>query len=383
MHLRGIYMNFEYITDIKTPCHIIELSKIEHNLKNLSQLNKKTDIKFLFAIKSFSNEKVLPLFINWFDGICASGLWEARLGKEFLKKPVHTYSSAYKDTEFNSIHKYSDYVIFNSTNQFCKYISECDLLKKKIGLRINPEYSEVNKYSNNPCHQFSRFGITIDSLINSNIQNITGLHFHSMCEQYSDVLKSTLDIVDKKFEAYLKPMRWINIGGGQLYTEENYDMDIATESVNNFQRKYDVKIFAEPGETVLANAGYIVASVLDIVSNGMNSAILDLSAICHIPDIVNSPYRCEILNASTPYTKKYTYRLAGCTCYAGDIFGDYSFDNPLEIGSKIVFLDTAAYSMVKNNYFNGIKPPSCAICLPNGDIDVVKDYDYNTFLSIL
>lgn len=376
-------MIFEEILNIKTPCHIIDIGVIQDNINILSCLRQKTNIKILFAIKCFSNEKIIPLFKDEFDGICASGLWEARLGSELFKMPVHTFSSAYKKEEFHLIHKYSDYIIFNSFNQLNRYITECKLNKKKIGLRINPEFSEVKKHSINPCHKFSRFGVTLDKLFNSNLDNITGLHFHTMCEQYSDSLDKTLNIVSNKFSHYLKTINWINIGGGQLYTDDNYDLETVITSINNLQRKFDLEIFAEPGETVVANAGFTIASVIDIVDNGMKSAILDLSAICHLPDIVNSPYRCEILNAYLPQQKPYTYRLTGCTCYAGDIFGDYSFDVPLEIGNKIIFLDTAAYSIVKNNYFNGIKPPSCAIYLPNGKINIVKEYDYNTFLSIL
>lgn len=376
-------MIFNKTINVKTPCHIIDISAIQSNISILTYLRQKTNMKILFAIKSFSNEKIIPLFKDGFDGICASGLWEAKLGKELLKMPVHTYSSAYKKDDFSLIHQYSDYIIFNSINQLNEYSSECNLYKKKIGLRINPEFSEVQKYSINPCHEFSRFGVTADKLFDFELDNITGLHFHSMCEQYSTTLDKTLKIVSDKFSHHLKTVKWINIGGGQLYTDKDYNIETAITSINNLQKKYDLEIFAEPGETVVANAGYTVASVVDIIDNGIKSAILDLSAICHLPDIVNSPYRCEILNAYPPQQKKHTYRLTGCTCYAGDIFGDYSFDTPLEIGSKIVFLDTAAYSMVKNSYFNGIKPPSCAIYFPNGKIDIVKEYDYNTFLSIL
>lgn len=372
----------ENLFSVKTPCHIIDVEKIQKNIESLSYLRKHTNMKILFAVKGFSNEKIIPIFINEFDGISASGLWEARLGNEFFKMPVHTYSSAYKHNEFNSILRYSDYIIFNSNNQLETYVSMCEYSNKRIGLRINPEFSEVEKYAINPCHEFSRFGVTLANLAEANLNSITGIHFHSMCEQYSQSLEKTLRIVSDKFSHCLKRMRWINIGGGQLYTDENYNVENAITSINALQRNFDLEVFAEPCETVVSNVGYTIATVVDIVENGLNSAILDLSAICHLPDIVNSPYRCEVLNASIPLHKKYTYRLTGCTCYAGDIFGDYSFDTPLEIGSKIVFLDTAPYSMVKNNFFNGIKPPSCAI-YKNGNVNIVKDYDYSTFLSIL
>lgn len=376
-------MTLDIPYDLKTPYHLIDLNKIKANIEKLLYVKNKTSVKVLFAVKGFSNDKIIPMFISDFDGISASGLWEARFGKELLNKSVHTFSSAYKKEDFSLIKKYSDYIIFNSTSQMNTFVSEFSKSTQRFGIRINPEYSEVKKFAINPCHQFSRFGVTLEKLTDVNLKNISGFHFHSMCEQYSMTLDKTLNIVSEKFNEYLCEMKWLNIGGGQLYAEENYNLEQAISSINFIQNKYNLDIFLEPCETVVLNAGYTVASVVDIVHNGITSAILDLSAVCHLPDIINSPYRCSVLNASLPYKKKYTYRLSGCTCYAGDIFGDYSFDSPLEIGSKIVFLDTAAYSMVKNNYFNGIIPPYFVVCDSNNKISIVKEYDYNTFLSIL
>lgn len=376
-------MNNDLIDNLKTPCHIVDIEKIKLNIESLLYIKNKTNAKILFAIKGFSNDKITPMFISSFDGVSASGLWEAKYGKELLKKTVHTYSSAYKKEDFSIINKYSDYIIFNSISQLNAFTLEGNINSQRLGIRINPEYSEVKKYSINPCHQFSRFGVTRDKLSELELNNVSGLHFHSMCEQYEMTLDKTLSIVSNNFNEYLYQINWLNIGGGQLYSDENYNLNQAVSSINFLQNKYNLDIFLEPCETVVLNAGYTVASVVDIVHNGITSAILDLSAICHLPDIVNSPYRCEILNASLPYEKEHTYRLTGCTCYAGDIFGDYSFDKPLEIGSKIIFLDTAAYSMVKNNYFNGMIPPYYAVLDSNKKINIVKEYNYKTFLSIL
>ncbi len=375
-------MNFDLIYSLRTPYHLIDMEKIKSNMDKLLYINNKANVKLLFSIKGFSNDKIIPSFISGFDGISASGLWEAKLGKNLLNMPVHIFSSAYKTEDFSLIHKFSDYIIFNSATQLNLFASECNI-QKKLGIRVNPEYSEVEKYAINPCHQFSRFGVTLENLQYVNLKNISGIHFHSMCEQFSSTLDKTIKVITTKFNHYLDKMKWINIGGGQLYTDEKYDLEQAISSISVFQNKYNLEIFAEPCETVVLNAGYTVASVVDIVNNGIESAILDLSAICHLPDIVNSPYRCEVLNAYLPYQKEYTYRLTGCTCYAGDIFGDYSFDEPLEVGSKIIFLDTAAYSIVKNNYFNGMIPPYYAIYDHNKEMKIVKEYDYNTFLSIL
>ncbi len=337
----------------------------------------------MFAIKGFSNDKIIPLFQSFFNGISASGLWEAQLGHDLLKMSVHTYSPAYKKDDFQQIIQYSDYVIFNSKNQLKLLLKESIKKDVKIGIRINPEYSEVKKYAINPCHPFSRFGIKSDDLADFSLENVTGIHFHSMCEQFSSTLCRTVDIVSNKFEQYLNKMQWLNLGGGQLFTDPSYNLDEAINCINNLQKKYNLDIFIEPCETVVLDAGYMVASVVDIVHNEIDTAILDTSAICHLPDIVHSPYRCNIMNGFPPGKKAFTYRLAGPTCYAGDIFGDYSFDKPLTIGSRIIFCDTAPYTMVKSNLFNGIKLPYYAVYECNNPIKVVKKYDYNTFLSII
>lgn len=371
------------ILQIPTPCHVIDLDQIKNNITRLSVLRDKANVKILFAIKGFSNDKIIPMFQNFFDGISASGLWEARLGHDLLKLPVHTYSSAYKNDEFPQIIKYSDYVIFNSKSQLNSFPINSIKKDTKLGIRINPEYSEVEKYAINPCHKFSRFGIKANDLNDFSFENITGMHFHSMCEQFSDTFSRTIDIVSNKFEQYLNKIQWLNLGGGQLFTDSNYNLDEAIVCINKLHKKYNCDIFIEPCETVVLESGYMVASVVDIVHNGIDTAILDASAICHLPDVVHSPYRCNILGSDLPNKKEFTYRLAGPTCYAGDIFGDYSFETPLDIGSRIIFTDTASYSMVKNNFFNGIKPPYYAIYQNNAPIKIVKEYDYHTFLSII
>ena len=368
---------------LETPCHIIDLDKIKNNISILSLLKKKTNIKILFALKGFSNDKIVPMFIDFFDGVSASSLWEAQLAHDLLKKPVHTYSPAYKRNDINQIIDYSDYLIFNSLNQFSLFSQDCILGHVKQGIRINPEYSEVEKYAINPCHPFSRFGIKADDLNDSIFKKISGIHFHTMCEQFSDTLRRTIDVIDSNFNQYLHKIDWINLGGGQLFTDSSYSLDEAVNCINSLHKKYEFDIFVEPCETVVLNTGYFVASVIDIIHNGIDIAILDASAICHLPDIIHSPYRCNIVNAYLPNEKNFTYRLAGSTCYAGDIFGDYSFNQPLDIGSKIIFMDTAPYTMVKSHQFNGIKLPSYAIYEKDMPIKVIKQYNYDTFLSML
>lgn len=365
----------------KTPCHIIDIDKIRDNIRTLQLIKRKTNIKLLFTIKGFSNDVIIPLFIDEFDGVSSSGLWEARLAKERFNKPVHTYSSAFKDCDYPHIIQYSDYIIYNSINQLNYFYDYSK--NKKLGIRINPEYSTVKRKSVDPCQQYSRFGVTIDNLEKIRMEKISGLHFHTMCGQYSLTLANTLDVVGEKFDYYLSRVCWVNIGGGQLFTAYDYNVNEAINAINNFKNRYDIEVFAEPCETVVLDSGYTVASVIDIVHNGMDSVILDLSAICHLPDIVNAPYRCAIYNADYPQKKPFTYRICGCTCYAGDIFGDYSFDYPLQVGDKVIFIDTASYSMVKTNYFNGITPPDYLVFEHPEKITVAKEYGYNTFLSVL
>lgn len=371
------------ISNLPSPCHVIDLDKIESNLSILKHLQKETNLTLLFAVKGFSNPEILQHFIYQFNGINASSLWEARLGKELTGLPVHIFSPSYHLNNFSSICSYSDCIIFNSRYQWEHFSSTAYSRNLSCGIRINPEYSEVEKFAINPCHPSSRFGIHSDELEKMDISMLNGLHFHTMCEQYSDTFYNTLAIIEKNFEPFLYQAEWLNIGGGQLFCDEEYDLSVAIDLINKMQTKYSLKIIAEPCETVVSKAGYFIATVTDIVYNNMYTAILDASAICHLPDIVHSPYRCEIINASGPNIKKYTYRIAGSTCYAGDIFGDYSFDTPLDIGSKIIFYDTASYSMVKSNIFNGVPLPAYVSMKGDDVFTIEKQYDYNTFLSLI
>lgn len=376
-------MLIKYLLDIPTPSHVINLDKIEANLNVLEQLCKKTNLILLFALKGFSNPQILRHFIQHFDGLSASSLSEARLAKELTALPVHTFSPSYCDKTFSSICSFSDCIIFNSISQWEQFGTTAIAKKINCGIRINPEYSEIKKFAINPCHSASRFGVHAKDLEKIDFSKIKGIHFHSMCEQYSDTFRNTLTVIEKEFGTYLHQAEWLNIGGGQLFCDEAYNLHECIELINQMQDKYKLKIIAEPCETVVSDAGYFVATITDIVFNNVYTAILDASAICHLPDIVHSPYRCEVMNAAKPNVKKYTYRLAGATCYAGDIFGDYSFDTPLDIGSKIVFCDTAPYSMVKSNIFNGISLPSYISIGAKHGCCIEKNYDYDTFLSLL
>jgi len=366
-----------------TPCHIIDINILKNNISVLYNIKQSTGCKLLFANKGFSNTYFYRFFDGFVDGISASGYYEAKLAKENYKGQVHTFSPSYKIQEFSYIEKYSDVIIFNSINQLQTIMSKKRKIHAGIGLRINPEYSEQIDYRIDPCHPYSRFGVHREELTNPIINSIDGLHLHTMCEQYADTLKNTLEITKKKYGDVLNQVRWLNIGGGQLYTDSGYNLSSAINSISSIKNAFGIDVYIEPCEAFMHNTGVFVSKIVDIVNNGISSVILDSSAICHLPDIVHSPYRCEIANASVAFKKKYTYRICGCSCYAGDIYGDYSFDNRLQIGDYVVFQDTAAYSMVKNNMFNGIRLPYIYEQDSDGSLKLVKSYGYDVYYSFI
>ena len=376
-------MNIDF-NKIKTPCYIVDESLLIKNLEILKNVEDRTGCSILLAQKGFSMYSVYPLIGKYLKGVTSSSLFEARLGYEEMGKEVHIYAPAYREDEFQDILKYSDHIVFNSINEWKKYRDIVKSSRKKIecGIRINPEYSEIETDIYNPCFENSRLGVTLDNLKDEDLEGISGLHFHTMCEQNSDTLKRTIKIVDEKFSKYLKKMKWLNFGGGHHITRADYDIETLIECILYMKNKYNIDIYLEPGEAVALNTGYLVSTVLDVVHNGMDIAVIDASAACHMPDVIEMPYRPEIIGASTKGTYKYTYKLAGPTCLAGDIVGDYSFNKPLKAKDKIVFLDMAHYSMVKNNTFNGINLPSIYLKTKN-DIIKIKEFSYEDFKSRL
>lgn len=377
------------ITDIDfsklpTPCYIVDESLLKRNLSILANVQNRTGCKILLALKAFSMYSTFPLIKQYLCGTTASGLYEARLGFEEMGSEVHTFSPAYKENDFEEIMKYSDHIVFNSFSQWNKFkdkVKNYNGKKIECGLRINPEYSEIETDIYNPCFKNSRLGITLKNFDETQLDGIDGLHFHTMCEQNSDTLMRTLKVVDEKFGKYIKNMKWVNFGGGHHITRDDYDVELLISCINSFKEKYGVEIYLEPGEAVALNTGFLASTVLDIIDNGMQIAILDTSAACHMPDVLEMPYRPHIIGSGQPNEKNYTYRLGGPTCLAGDIIGDYSFDKPLEIGDVLAFCDMAHYSMVKNNTFNGMPLPSILIKHENGSIELVKDFSYEDFKS--
>ena len=368
-------------TNLPSPCWLLEESLLLKNLELLKYVKEKSTAKVLLALKGYALWKSFDIIKPYLDGCCASGLYEAKLAYETFNKEVHTYSPAFKEEEIEEIAEISHHLVFNSPAQFKRFSKKAKDINPNIslGLRVNPEYSASPKEIYNPCGLHSRLGTTLVNFDESILEECDGLHFHALCEQDSDALESVLENFEEKFGQYIPNMKWINFGGGHHITRKGYDVEKLIMLIQNFKKKYDVEVYLEPGEAVGWETGTLITTVLDIVHNGMDIAILDTSAEAHMPDTIIMPYRAEVRNAGITGEKAYMYRLAGNTCLAGDIMGDYSFDSPLQIGDKIIFEDQMHYTMVKATTFNGIKLPSIAIKRLNGDIEVVREFGYEDF----
>lgn len=365
---------------LKTPCYVIQEQKIIENLERLKQVKEATGCKILLAQKAFSMYSIYPLIGQYLDGTTASGLYEARLGKEEMKKENHIYAPAYREEEIDEIISYCDHIVFNSFSQLTKYKEKVKQKGKSIGIRINPECSTQEGHAiYDPCAAGSRLGITKANFCPELLEDVEGIHFHTLCEQNSDDLKTTLQAVEEKFGPWLSKMKWINFGGGHHITREDYDIETLITCINEIKEKYHVQIYLEPGEAIALNAGSLFTTVLDIVHNGMEIAILDTSASCHMPDVLEMPYRPLLKDSGKSGEKAYTYRLGAPTCLAGDIIGDYSFDKPLTCGQRLEFLDMAIYTMVKNNTFNGMPLPSIVLERKNGECQIIRTFGYEDF----
>ncbi len=377
-------MDFD-LNALPSPCYIVDERLLRKNLEILDSVQRRSGCKILLALKGFSMFAVFPLISQYLKGITASSLFEARLGFEKMGQEVHIYAPAYVEAEFDELMRYSDHIVFNSFEQWLHYKEKVKNASRKIncGLRINPEYSEIETPIYNPCYQYSRLGVTRANFQPELLEGLSGLHFHTMCEQNSDTLERTIKVVDEKFSDFLPKMKWLNLGGGHHITRPDYDLDTLVRSILYFKDKYGVEVYLEPGEAVALNTGFLVASVLDIVHNGMDIAILDTSAACHMPDVLEMPYRPNIIDAGKPGEYSHTYRLGGLTCLAGDIIGDYSFKQPLKPGDRLVFCDMAHYSMVKNNTFNGVNLPAIVRYNETEGIQIVRQFGYEDYKSRL
>ena len=371
----------DILKNVNTPSYVVDERKLRENLEVLQAVQDKTGCHILLAQKAFSMFYFYPMIGRYISGATASGIFEAKLAHEFMPgKENHVFSPAYKEKDFAEIVQICDHIIFNSFSQWKKYKDIALKAGVECGIRINPQCSTQEGHAiYDPCAPGSRLGVTLDNFEPDNLDGLAGLHFHTLCEQNSDDLKTTLQAVDAKFGKYLAQMKWLNFGGGHHITREDYDIDLLVNCINYMKNKDDLEIYLEPGEAVALNAGWLVSEVLEIIDNDMQIAILDTSAACHMPDVLEMPYRPNVIGAGKPNEKPYTYRFGGPTCLAGDIIGDYSFDRPLKVGDKVIFCDMAIYSMVKNNTFNGMPLPDIAVLHEDDTVEVVKTFGYEDF----
>ena len=380
-------MMTEFLPDIKslpTPCYVIDEGRLVRNLEILNGVQERTGAKILLAQKAFSCYHLYPLIGEYLAGTACSGLFEARLGHEEMGLENHVFSAAYWESEIDEIIDCCGHIIFNSFTQLDRYRDRVLAAGKKIGLRVNPEFSTQEGHEiYDPCSPLSRLGITARNFRRDDLRGVTGLHFHTLCEQNSDDLERTLDAVEERFGDVLMDMEWVNFGGGHHITRNDYDIPKLERCIRRMQEKYGLEVYLEPGEAIALNAGYLVTEVLDLTENDMPIAILDTSAACHMPDVLEMPYRPPLIGSGEKGEKAFSYRLGSQTCLAGDSIGEYSFDAPLKIGGRLVFGDMAIYSMVKNNTFNGMPLPSILLLHRDGSYEVLREFSYDDFRSRL
>ncbi len=367
-------------SDLPTPCFVVDKALLEQNLKILQGVMQRTGCKILLAQKAFSLYKLYPMIGQYLSGTAASGLYEARLGCEEMGKENHVFSPAYREADMAELTKICGHIVFNSFSQLERFGTQARTAGCEIGLRLNPECSTQEGHAvYDPCSPNSRLGVTKANFRPELLEGVSGFHFHTLCEQNSDALLTTIAAIEEQFGEWLPQMKWLNLGGGHHITRADYDITALEQCIIRLQKKYDLQVYLEPGEAIALNTGFLVTTVLDTLKNGMDIAILDASAACHMPDVLEMPYRPPLLDSGMPDEKAYTYRLGGPTCLAGDIIGDYSFDAPLKAGDRLVFGDMAIYSMVKTNTFNGMPLPAIALRDQDGECQVLNRFGYIDF----
>jgi carboxynorspermidine decarboxylase len=367
--------------DLPSPCYLVDEGRLRANLKILADVQERTGATVLLALKGFAMWSTFPIVREYLRGVCASSLAEAQLGAEEFGGEVHAYAPAYKKTEMEKYLRWCSHMSFNSFNQFEQLKPLVDKLGGGVscGLRINPEHSEVATKLYDPCAPGSRLGIRAVEFEGKDLSGVDGLHFHTLCELNSDALARTLPVVEEKFGKYFGGLKWMNFGGGHHITRPDYDVDLLCELVTQFKERWPLEVYLEPGEAIALNTGVLVTEVLDIIHNEVDIAILDTSATAHMPDVLEMPYRPQIVGGADPGALPNTYRLGGLTCLAGDVIGDWSFAKPLKQGDRLIFLDMAHYTMVKNTTFNGVQLPAIAIQRESGDAEVVREFGYEDY----
>jgi carboxynorspermidine decarboxylase len=381
-----IRADFPFVDEVPTPCYVCDTGKLAANLAVLDLVQRRTGARIILAFKGFAMWRLFPRIRAVLPGASASSLDEARLAAEEFGGEVHVYCPAYREEDFAEIIGYADHLVFNSFNQWRQFRERVAAHPRPVscGIRVNPQYSEVEVDLYNPCGRYSRLGVTREQFRPELLEGIEGLHFHALCEQNADALAGTLAAFEEKFGQFVPGLKWVNFGGGHHITRADYDLDLLCRLIDGVQQRYGVQVYLEPGEAIALNIGVLVARVLDIVENEISTAILDTSAACHMPDVLEMPYRPKVFGAGEPGQYPYTYRLGGLSCLAGDVIGDYSFPDPLQPGQRLIFGDMAHYTMVKNTTFNGVRLPSIAIYEPGpARLEVVRRFGYEDYRNRL
>jgi carboxynorspermidine decarboxylase len=367
-----------------SPAYVVDLGRLRHNLAILDHVQQKSGAKILMALKAFSMWSVFPIISRTLKGVCASSPWEARLGREEFGGEVHSFAAAFKKSDVVELLTISDHLVFNSFNQLERFRPLWEKSGVSIGLRVNPEHSEGHTAIYDPCAPCSRLGIPRAEFEGRSLVGVEGLHFHTLCEQLFEPLERTARVFEARFGQFLPGMKWLNLGGGHHITREGYDIDGLVKLVKYFREKYDLEVYLEPGEAVAIGTGILVSEILDVVHNEMDLAILDVSATCHMPDCLEMPYRPVITDGFDPGERPHTYRLGGPSCLAGDVIGDWSFEQPLKPGDRLAFEDMAHYTMVKTTTFNGIQHPAiCTFEPETGKLEIKRRFGYPDFKSKL
>lgn len=371
------------ISRIPTPCYVLEEARLRANLALMDRVQRESGGKIILALKGYAMWSTFPIIREVLHGCTASSLNEARLAAEEFGKEVHVYAPAYTEAEFPEILKLAHHITFNSFSQWRRFGPQALAAGISCAIRVNPQVAEVEVDMYNPCGSTSRLGVTPEEFQPEALEGIEGLHFHALCECGAESLERTLAAFEQRFGEWIPQMKWINFGGGHLMTRQGYDVELLIRLVREFRERHGVEVYLEPGGAVGWQTGPLVASVLDIVRNNMDIAILDTSAAAHMPDVLEMPYRPNIRDAGEPGSTPYTYRLGGNTCLAGDVIGDYAFQRPLQVGDKIVLEDMIHYTFVKNTTFNGVNLPSLAIWTANDELRMIRTFGYQEFKNRL
>lgn len=372
----GAFIEFD-LNRVPSPCFVVDAAAVERNLSVLAEVSERSGAHVLSALKAFSMFALAPLVRQYLGGTCASGIYEARLGREEYGGEVATFCAGYKDSEIDEIIALSDHVIFNSPAQKARFLAKCQAAGRQVGLRINPEHSEgeVEKYD--PCAPCSRLGTPVSQLNAEALEGVDGLHMHTLCEQGVEPLLRTWEAVEPRLQPWLNDLKWLNFGGGHHISRGDYDRDTLVDFIKYIRETYGVDVYLEPGEAVALDAGILVGEVLDLPVNGMPLAITDISATCHMPDVIEAPYRPALMGE---IEDGQTYRLGGPSCLAGDVIGEYTWAHPLKVGDRFAFLDQAHYSMVKTNTFNGVPLPAIALWDSRTDeLRMIREFGYEDF----